>query len=163
MYPAAPSAAPPHDVARLIAAPVSLLPGCADELVGTGRLALVARSDAVKIGRSLPAPSSRPQKHERDRAQESTHRRSPRLCNSAHLELSVLDREGEAAFDQIERVLAELLIAPAGEDIEVLAHAGCEGFEVVGTGDQPGRDARFLRADLEQELEQVADQRAHPW
>ena len=33
--------------------------------------------------------------------------------HAAHLELAVLDREGEAALDQVERVLAELLEPPA--------------------------------------------------
>ena len=33
--------------------------------------------------------------------------------HAAHLELAVLDGEGEAALDEIERVLAELLVAPA--------------------------------------------------
>src|SRR3954469_10475068 len=31
----------------------------------------------------------------------------------AHLELAVLDRKGEAPLDEVDRVLAELLIAPA--------------------------------------------------
>src|SRR4051812_35801528 len=43
--------------------------------------------------------------------------------HAAHLELAVLDAEGEAAFDEIERVLAELLVAPPRQDVEVLADA----------------------------------------
>ena len=85
------------------------------------------------------------------------------LGDTAHLELAVLDREGEAALDQVERVLAELLIAPARQDVEVLADARGERLELVRTGDQPRRDAGFLGTDLEQQLEQVADQRARPW
>ena len=33
--------------------------------------------------------------------------------DAAHLELAVLDPEGEAAFDEVERILAELFVAPA--------------------------------------------------
>src|SRR5260221_12889472 len=40
------------------------------------------------------------------------------LNDPAHLEFPVLDRKGEAAFDQVERVLAELFVAPARQDLE---------------------------------------------
>ena len=94
----------------------------------------------------------------RARSSEPTHRPSPLLDHPAHLELAVLDREGEPAFDEVERVLAELLVAPALKDIEILADAGGERFEVVRASDQASRDAGLLRADLEQQLQQVADQ-----
>src|SRR6476659_10145295 len=77
---------------------------------------------------------------------------------AAHLELAVLDREREAALDQIERVLAEFLIAPARENLEVLADSGRERLELVGAGDELGGHPGFLGADLEQQLQQVADQ-----
>src|SRR3954470_10328969 len=35
------------------------------------------------------------------------------LDDPAHLELAVLDRKGEPPLNQVERVLAELLVAPA--------------------------------------------------
>src|SRR4051812_10339156 len=79
--------------------------------------------------------------------------------DSAHLELAVLDREGESPFDKVERVLAELLIAPAGKDIEVLAHSGGERLELVGAGDQARCNPGLLGPDLEQKLQEVADQR----
>src|SRR3954454_13449715 len=43
---------------------------------------------------------------------------------SSHLKPAVLDPEGEPALDQVDRVLAELFVTPAGQDIEVLADAG---------------------------------------
>ena len=81
------------------------------------------------------------------------------VSHAAHLELALLDRKGKAALDQIERIPAKLLIAPAAEDIEVLANACRKRFKVVGSSDQAGRDARVLCPDLEQELQEVADER----
>ena len=49
------------------------------------------------------------------------------------------------------------------EDVEVVAHPGGEHFQFVRARDQLGRDPGLLGADLEQQLEQVADQRARPW
>src|SRR5690348_14556202 len=65
------------------------------------------------------------------------------LMNPAHLELAVLDCEGEASFDQVERVLAELLVAPTAEDVQVAPHAGSKRLEIVGPRDEAGGDARF--------------------
>src|SRR5260221_14598516 len=78
--------------------------------------------------------------------------------NPVHHEPAVLDPEREPAFDQIERVLAELLVTPAGQDLEVLAHSGGERLEVVRSGDELRCNTRFLGADLEQKLQEVADQ-----
>src|SRR4051812_13562501 len=39
--------------------------------------------------------------------------------HTAHLQLAIFDRKGEASFDEVERVLAELFVAPAGQDLEV--------------------------------------------
>src|SRR5690348_14593353 len=80
--------------------------------------------------------------------------------DTAHLELSILDGEGEPALDEIERVLAEFLVAPAAQDVEVLAHAGGKGFEVVRPGDQARGNAGFLGADFQQQLQKIADQHA---
>src|SRR6185369_8532711 len=82
------------------------------------------------------------------------------LRDSAHLQLAVFDRKGESPFDEVEGILAEFLVAPAREDVEVLANPRRERLEVVRAGDQAGGDSSLLRADLEQKLEQVADQ--HP-
>src|SRR5690348_13387917 len=38
------------------------------------------------------------------------------LGNPAHLELAVLNCEGKPAFDQVERVLPKLFVAPSRED-----------------------------------------------
>ena len=54
--------------------------------------------------------------------------------HAAHLQLAVFDREGQAALDEVERVLAEFLIAPAAEDIEVLADTRGECFQIVRAG-----------------------------
>jgi hypothetical protein len=59
----------------------------------------------------------------------------------AHLELAVLDRESEAALDQVERVLAELLVTPAAQDIEVFADAGGERLQIIRAGDKSRCDA----------------------
>src|SRR5436305_6779761 len=75
---------------------------------------------------------------------------------SSHLEPAVLDPEGEPALDQVDRVLAELFVTPAGQDIEVLADAGGKRFEIIGAGDQSRGDPGFLGADLKQQLQQVA-------
>src|SRR5947209_3923685 len=72
--------------------------------------------------------------------------------DSAHLELAVLDRESQPALDQVERIAAELLVAPAAEDVQVLANSGGERLEVVGAGDQPGGDSGLLGANLQQQL-----------
>src|SRR5439155_24444961 len=84
-----------------------------------------------------------------------------RLCNHpAHLEFPVFDGEGEATLDQVDRVLTELLVAPARQDIEILAHSGGERLEVVGAGDEPRRDSGLLGADLQQQLQEIADEGA---
>src|SRR5690348_16951212 len=80
------------------------------------------------------------------------------LPHPTHLELSVLDSEGESPLDQVERVFSELLVAPAAEDIEVLADSRGERFEIVGSCDEPCGDARFLSSNLEQQLQEIADQ-----
>jgi hypothetical protein len=82
------------------------------------------------------------------------------LNDAAHLELSIFDREGEAPFDEVERVAAELLVAPAAEDAQVLAHARRERLQIVRARDQPWGDARFLGANLQQQLQQVGDKSA---
>ena len=79
--------------------------------------------------------------------------------HSAHLQFSVYDGEGEPPFNQVDRVPAELFVAPAAQDFEVLAHARRQRLEIIRARDQPRRDARLLRADLEQQLQEVADQR----
>src|SRR5205814_7029997 len=107
-------------VARLIAAPVLLVPGWPinrSELEAThlcpgvtpwtgiasagaaGGLATHAASKAVPRLKAL---------------------RIDRLFrhDSVHLEPAVLDPERESSFDQVEGVLAELLIAPARQDFE---------------------------------------------
>src|SRR5215204_3008412 len=81
------------------------------------------------------------------------------LDHPAHLELAVLDREGEAALDQVHSILAELIVSPASQDIEVLPDPGGERLEIVGPRDEAGGDARLLGADLQQQLQQVADKR----
>src|SRR6185369_14172804 len=80
--------------------------------------------------------------------------------DSAHLQLAVHDRKGESPFDEINSILAEFLVPPAGEDVEVIANARRERLEVVRAGNQAGGDPGLLRADFEQKLEQVAHQ--HP-
>src|SRR6185369_7096304 len=82
------------------------------------------------------------------------------LRDSAHLQLAVFDRKGESPFNEVDGILAEFLVAPAGEDVEVLANARRERLEVVRAGNQAGGDPSLLRADFEQKLEQVADE--HP-
>src|SRR4051794_16653691 len=81
------------------------------------------------------------------------------LQNAAHLELAVLDCKAEPPFHEVERVLAELLEAPPGKNPEAAADSCGKRFEIVRARDQARRDARFLCANLEQQLEQVADQR----
>src|SRR4051794_5564248 len=78
----------------------------------------------------------------------------------AHLQFPALDGEGHPSFDEIERVLAELLVAPARQDAEVLAHSGGERLEIVRAGDETRCDAGFLGANLEQQLQEIADQRS---
>ena len=61
------------------------------------------------------------------------------FCNfrqcPGHLQLAVLGGEGEAAFDEVERVSAKLLKPPATEDVEPIAHPRGEQFQFVGAGD----------------------------
>src|SRR3954454_21831048 len=77
----------------------------------------------------------------------------------AHLELTILDPEGEAALDKIERILTELFVAPSVQNIEVLADSGCERFEIIRSGNQTRRDTSLLGADFQQQFQQIADQR----
>src|SRR3954468_22526628 len=77
----------------------------------------------------------------------------------AHLELTILDPEGEATLDKIERILAELFVAPSTQDIEVLADASRERFEIVRSGNQTRRDTSLLGADFQQQFQQIADER----
>src|SRR5690349_16619937 len=79
------------------------------------------------------------------------------LGYAAHLELAVHNGEGEPPLDQVNRVLAEFVVAPAGQDIEVLAHTRGERFEIVRPGDEARCDSGFLRANLEQQLKKIAD------
>src|SRR5437763_1146921 len=83
---------------------------------------------------------------------------SLRLGDPAHLELAALDTEGEPALHKVERILAELLVTPTAQDIEILADAGGERLEVVGTRDQARGDAGFLGPDLQQQFQKVADE-----
>src|SRR3982751_1644735 len=70
------------------------------------------------------------------------------LNHPVHLKFPVLDAEGEPAFNQIDRVLPELLVSPARKDIQVFAHSSCESFKLVRAGDQPSGDAGLLGTDL---------------
>ncbi len=79
--------------------------------------------------------------------------------DAGHLEAALLDAEPEPALDQLERVAAEHLVAPAFEHRQ-LAHAGGERLELLGAGQQPRGDVDLAGADLEQQLEQVGDERA---
>src|SRR3954453_12397852 len=80
--------------------------------------------------------------------------------DAAHLQLPILNRESEPPLDQIERILAELLVTPAFENPEVLADSGGERLQVVGPSDQPRSNSGFLGAYLQKQLQEIADQRA---
>src|SRR4051794_9536511 len=64
------------------------------------------------------------------------------LGNAAHLQLAVDDGEGEPPFDQVERVFAELLEAPATQDAEVGTHTGGQRLQVVRPRNEARRNAR---------------------
>src|SRR5690349_21419357 len=75
-------------------------------------------------------------------------------------QLAVAHREGQPPLDQVERVMAEFLVAPAFEDREAFAAAGGELLELLGLGHQPRRDIALPRLDLQQQLEEVRDEGA---
>src|SRR6187455_1199136 len=54
---------------------------------------------------------------------------------AAHLQLSVLDRESEAALDQVECVPAKFLKPPATQNVQILADTGRQSFEVIRSRD----------------------------
>ena len=80
---------------------------------------------------------------QRQREQDDPHSSSSAVDARAQ-QLAVAHREGEPALDQVERVVAEFLVAPALEDREALAPAGGELLQLLGLGDQPRRDVAFL-------------------
>ena len=77
-----------------------------------------------------------------------------------HPQLAVDHRERQPPLDQVERVAAELVVAPAFEDRQPVALPGGQRFQLLRPRQQPRRDVDVARPDLEQQLEQVGDQRA---
>src|SRR5690348_10225906 len=71
-------------------------------------------------------------------------------------ELRVLALEGEreASFEQGDRILAEDLVAPAMEHVDV-ALAGGEAVDLVGARDQAGGNAGLLGLEPQQGAQQV--------
>src|SRR4029079_12727137 len=80
------------------------------------------------------------------------------LHDATHFQLSILDRKSQPTLDEIECVAAEFLEPPATQYVQILAHAGRKSLQVVRSRDQPRSDTGFFRPDLEEELEEVADQ-----
>ena len=81
------------------------------------------------------------------------------MNDAAHLELAVLDCEGEATLDQIEGVVTELVEAPALKDAQILPYPGRQSLQIVRTRNEARRDARFFGPYLEKQFQQVGDQR----
>src|SRR6185369_3593784 len=82
------------------------------------------------------------------------------LVDVGHLQPSAQDGEGELSLHQLQRIAAELLEPPAFQQGKVLAHAGSQQLEIVGAGEQAGGDVDLAGADLEEELQQIGDERA---
>ncbi len=67
-----------------------------------------------------------------------------------HLQFSVANRERQAAFYQIERVMSEFLVTPPHQYADFLALPGGERFEFAGLGNQARGDADLTRTDFEE-------------
>jgi hypothetical protein len=72
--------------------------------------------------------------------------------------LSILSRSAGASL-LILSFATEFLEPPALKDLEI-ADPGGERFEIVASGNEARSDPAFLGADLEKQLQQVADERA---